>query len=552
MDKKIINVLEKLANKKIVKPGQRHFEYLDCSYEKDKEKKYKIIDGITYECDEDGKLAIVVKCDTSKTGNVIIPEGVTKILNDAFCNSKIESVVFPSSLKTIYGVAFMGCKRLKSIDFGQGIVDIGNDYSGGVFQGCENLEKVVLPSQIKSIGHNTFFGCYKLTSIQLNDGLIKIGDGAFSACYALKEMPDAAMMECINIYHQGGASALKRILAKTAKPYTAKGIYAALNTDPADPKPNQVGDYTTRQKKVYEFITKYADGGTEQKGGTTVAVRMSNCGHDENGRYAGGKAGDQTGTEWYLRSWYAYPTGGWNYILRWKDESLGNLFADLAIEAALNDMIGYDQGTAGNSTDRYTFRQQMKAVGYRPSKITKPCECDCSEGTIVLIQAVGHLKGIKELQECNATYTGNMMDYFNSAKGKKYFTVLQGQYLKDSSLAKRGDINLNTGHHVNVTVDNGSNAGKGSTTNTTTTTTGGSGYMFSVGNVQNGSKGNDVKLLQRLLKSNGFKGKDGKNLTIDGECGTNTVYAIKTYQTKKGLSVDGCAGPATWKSILLR
>lgn len=156
------------------------------------------------------------------------------------------------------------------------------------------------------------------------------------------------------------------------------------------------------------------------------------------------------------------------------------------------------------------------------------------------------------MQECNATYTGNMMDYFNSAKGKKYFTVLQGRYLKDSSLAKRGDINLNTGHHVNVTVDNGSNTGKGSTTNTTTTTTGGSGYMFSVGNVQNGSKGNDVKLLQRLLKSNGFKGKDGKNLTIDGECGTNTVYAIKTYQTKKGLSVDGCAGPATWKSILLR
>lgn len=89
------------------------------------------------------------------------------------------------------------------------------------------------------------------------------------------------------------------------------------------------------------------------------------------------------------------------------------------------------------------------------------------------------------MQECNATYTGNMMDYFNSAKGKKYFTVLQGRYLKDSSLAKRGDINLNTGHHVNVTVDNGSNTGKGSTTNTTTTTTGGSGYMFSVGNVQN-------------------------------------------------------------------
>lgn len=72
-------------------------------------------------------------------------------------------------------------------------------------------------------------------------------------------MDDSAMMECINIIHQGGASALKRILAKTQKPYTAKRIYAALNTDPADKSSNnQVGDYVTRQKKVYEFITKYA------------------------------------------------------------------------------------------------------------------------------------------------------------------------------------------------------------------------------------------------------------------------------------------------------
>ena len=76
--------------------------------------------------------------------------------------------------------------------------------------------------------------------------------------------------------------------------------------------------------------------------------------------------------------------------------------------------------------------------------------------------------------------------------------------------------------------------------------------MFRVKTVQSGSTGNDVKLLQRLLKSNGCKGKDGKNLTIDGSCGSNTVYAIKEYQKKKKLEVDGCAGNATWKSILLR
>ena len=86
----------------------------------------------------------------------------------------------------------------------------------------------------------------------------QITEYAVSIAKTYGTMPDTAMMECINIIHQGGSSALKRILVKTTKPYTAKSIYAALNTDPADPRPNQVGDYTTRQKKVYEFITKYA------------------------------------------------------------------------------------------------------------------------------------------------------------------------------------------------------------------------------------------------------------------------------------------------------
>ena len=51
-------------------------------------------------------------------------------------------------------------------------------------------------------------------------------------------LSDDAMMECINIIHQGGSGALTRILAKTQKPYTAKTIYAALCTDPADKSNN--------------------------------------------------------------------------------------------------------------------------------------------------------------------------------------------------------------------------------------------------------------------------------------------------------------------------
>lgn len=43
------------------------------------------------------------------------------------------------------------------------------------------------------------------------------------------------------------------------------------------------------------FYKDYRD--SNQKGETKM-VKISNCGHDERGRYAGGKAGDQTGTEY--------------------------------------------------------------------------------------------------------------------------------------------------------------------------------------------------------------------------------------------------------------
>ena len=43
---------------------------------------------------------------------------------------------------------------------------------------------------------------------------------------------------------------------------------------------------------------------------------ISNCGHDENNRYKGGKAGDQTGGEWALINWYNRP---WKCVLRHPD-----------------------------------------------------------------------------------------------------------------------------------------------------------------------------------------------------------------------------------------
>ena len=68
--------------------------------------------------------------------------------------------------------------------------------------------------------------------------------------------------------------------------------------------------------------------------------------------------------------------------------------------------------------------------------------------------------------------------------------------------------------------------------------------------LRKGSKGEEVKTLQRLLKSLTFNGKDGGVLLIDGSFGTNTEYALRGYQKANGLEVDGICGKNSWNSIL--
>lgn len=62
--------------------------------------------------------------------------------------------------------------------------------------------------------------------------------------------------------------------------------------------------------------------------------------------------------------------------------------------------------------------------------------------------------------------------------------------------------------------------------------------------------GEQVKTVQRLLNAMGYKGSDGKSLTVDGIFGTNTDYAVRRFQKAEGLTVDGIVGPATWKKLI--
>lgn len=62
--------------------------------------------------------------------------------------------------------------------------------------------------------------------------------------------------------------------------------------------------------------------------------------------------------------------------------------------------------------------------------------------------------------------------------------------------------------------------------------------------VRQGAKGEVITQLQTFLS------KAGSNLKIDGIFGSGTASAVRAFQKKYGLAVDGIVGPKTWRKLL--
>lgn len=169
-------------------------------------------------------------------------------------------------------------------------------------------------------------------------------------------IPDTAMMECINILHQGGFDALKRILSKTPEPYTADKIYTTLCQDPTDPTPNQVGDYTDRQKAVIDMIHTYADS-TEKEGiamtKTEKAIRQMETwakddshGYDQDYRW--GEKGDYDCSSAVIQAWQnagvPVKSGGATYTGDMKNVFLKNGFKDITASVNRGTGTGLKRG----------------------------------------------------------------------------------------------------------------------------------------------------------------------------------------------------------------
>lgn len=189
-----------------------------------------------------------------------------------------------------------------------------------------------------------------------------------------------------------------------------------------------------------KYYDKYVSSKKPTEGGNIMAVMIGHASIDENGKIAGGTAGDQTGKEVCTRVWYNKP---WTCVIRPKDKATAEKIAKAMEQACANDKIGYDQN------QRTTLFTQAKANAWDLSRIAVPCETDCSALVAVCVNAAG-------INVSKDIYTGNEKSAL-MATGK-FDAYTSSAYVGSSAKLKRGDILLGKGHTA-IALSNGPDSG---------------------------------------------------------------------------------------------
>lgn len=264
-----------------------------------------------------------------------------------------------------------------------------------------------------------------------------------------------------------------------------------------------------------------------------MAIKIGHSSKDENGRFSGGVAGDQTGKEVCVRNWY---NGKWDFVARFKDRAKAKKAAKACEDACKNPFVGYDQG------QRNDLRTEARKVMYNLSMVATPCESDCSSFMGVCVEAAG----IK-LPEGNGPTTRTLRDVLE-ATGE--FEILTDEkYLTSDKYLQEADILCKEGSHTVMALEDGSLAGKDTLSELGTATM---YYNVRLPLLVKGSEGAAVENLQRLLKARGYGlGKFGPNKDgVDGEFGEATENALEAFQEDMDLEVDGKCGSKSWTALI--
>ena len=105
--------------------------------------------------------------------NLVIPQGITKIPDNAFADcTSLVSVDISESVTTIGRSAFSGCTSLANVALSPNIKDIED----GAFANCKALETIEIPVSLKTIKSLAFYRCTSLSYISFQGAMSEWGD----------------------------------------------------------------------------------------------------------------------------------------------------------------------------------------------------------------------------------------------------------------------------------------------------------------------------------------------------------------------------------------
>lgn len=207
--------------------------------------------------------------------SVVIPKEVVSLDANAFQNSKqletvtfesgsaftscgnntfrtctaLQSVVFPSTLRTLGGYTFHGCTSLESVNLPEGMTTI----TASLFEGCQALSSITIPSTVTSIGNSAFsnckalasivipsgvttlnesvlYSCSGLTSVTLPNGLLTIGKQSLRACTGLTSLTIPSTVTTINDYAFHTCKNIVSLTCEATTPPTINGsnVFGAM------------------------------------------------------------------------------------------------------------------------------------------------------------------------------------------------------------------------------------------------------------------------------------------------------------------------------------
>lgn len=117
--------------------------------------------------------------------NLVLPEGLVKVPDNAFTGASIATVEFPASVTEIGQLAFYQCESLQSMEAGQSLSTIGVQ----AFDGCISLKTAVLAPAVTEVCNYAFNDCANLAKVTFGGNVATVGTDAFAGCKAL-EMVD--------------------------------------------------------------------------------------------------------------------------------------------------------------------------------------------------------------------------------------------------------------------------------------------------------------------------------------------------------------------------